>query len=129
LVDSLRGADLKPFLELGGEARRRLRQRLFALLLEGSSDRTVGETALHSSSDCVLSLPARPNGYTDFYAGIVHATNVGRLLRPDNPLLPNYKYIPIGYHGRTSSIRVSGTPVRRPQGQLKFSDAETPTVA
>ena len=57
--------------------------------------------------------------YTDFYAGIHHATNVGRQFRPDNPLLPNYKYLPIGYHGRSSSIRVSGMPVRQPHGQRK----------
>jgi fumarylacetoacetase len=65
--------------------------------------------------------------YTDFYASIHHATNVGRLFRPDNPLLPNYKYVPIGYHGRASSIVVSGTEVRRPWGQTKAPDASEPT--
>ena len=62
-------------------------------------------------------LPVDIGDYTDFYASIFHATNVGSLFRPDNPLLPNYKHIPIGYHGRASSIVVSGTPVRRPQGR------------
>ena len=64
--------------------------------------------------------------YTDFYASIHHATNVGRLFRPDNPLLPNYKYVPIGYHGRASSIVVSGTEIRRPWGQTKAPDAPAP---
>jgi fumarylacetoacetase len=66
--------------------------------------------------------------YTDFYASIHHATNVGRLFRPDNPLLPNYKWVPIGYHGRASSIVVSGTEVRRPCGQTKAPDAAEPVV-
>ena len=73
---------------------------------------------LYRSEDCTLHLPQIPN-YTDFYAGIHHATNVGKLFRPDAPLLPNYKHIPIGYHGRASSIRLSGVPVRRPTGQIK----------
>jgi fumarylacetoacetase len=69
-------------------------------------------------------LPAQIGDYTDFYASIHHATRVGKLFRPDNPLLPNYKYVPIGYHGRASSIVVSGGQIRRPNGQLKFADAE-----
>jgi fumarylacetoacetase len=71
-------------------------------------------------------LPARIRDYTDFYASVYHATNVGRLFRPENPLLPNYKYVPIGYHGRASSIVVSGTEVRRPSGQTKPGDAAEP---
>lgn len=74
-----------------------------------------------------MTLPARIGDYTDFYASISHATNVGSMLRPDNPLLPNYKWMPIGYHGRSSSIVTSGTPIRRPHGQLKPADAATPT--
>ncbi len=69
-------------------------------------------------------LPAVVGDYTDFYASIFHATNVGRLFRPDNPLLPNYKYIPIGYHGRASSLVPTGTPIRRPSGQTRDGDAE-----
>ena len=65
--------------------------------------------------DAEMLLPVTIGDYTDFYASIFHATNVGKLFRPDNPLLPNYKHVPIGYHGRASSIVVSGTPVRRPQ--------------
>jgi fumarylacetoacetase len=64
--------------------------------------------------------------YTDFYVGIHHATNVGRQFRPDNPLLPNYKYVPIGYHGRASSVRASGEPVIRPNGQRKAPDQAEP---
>jgi fumarylacetoacetase len=71
--------------------------------------------------DVEMLLPVDIGDYTDFYASIFHATNVGKLFRPDNPLLPNYKHIPIGYHGRASSIVVSGTPVRRPAGQTKVS--------
>ena len=71
--------------------------------------------------DAVMLLPVDIGDYTDFYASIFHATNVGKLFRPDNPLLPNYKHIPIGYHGRASSIVVSGTPIRRPNGQTQVS--------
>ena len=73
-----------------------------------------------------MHLPCTIGDYTDFYVGIHHATNVGRQFRPDNPLLPNYKYVPIGYHGRASSVRVSGQPVIRPKGQRKPPDAEVP---
>ena len=66
-----------------------------------------------------MHLPCVVGDYTDFYVGIHHATNVGKQFRPDNPLLPNYKYVPIGYHGRASSVRVSGEPVIRPSGQRK----------
>ena len=75
--------------------------------------------------DAEMLLPVRIGDYTDFYASIHHATNVGSMFRPDNPLLPNYKWIPIGYHGRASSIVVSGTPVKRPNGQTR-DDANAP---
>ena len=77
--------------------------------------------------DCTLHLPAAIGDYTDFYAGIHHATNAGKLFRPDNPLLPNYKYVPVAYHGRASSVRASGTPVRRPNGQRKPADEAAPS--
>src|SRR4029079_12256201 len=70
-------------------------------------------------SSVTMLLPVRIGDYTDFYASIHHATNVGSMFRPDNPLLPNYKWIPIGYHGRASSIVASGTPVKRPSGQTR----------
>ncbi len=78
---------------------------------------------LFPMSECALLLPVEIGDYTDFYASIFHATNVGSMFRPDNPLLPNYKYVPIGYHGRTSSVVVSGTPVYRPAGQLQEGSA------
>jgi fumarylacetoacetase len=74
-----------------------------------------------------LRLPVAIGDYTDFYASIHHATNVGSMFRPDNPLLPNYKYVPIGYHGRASSIVVSGTSIHRPLGQTRSADAAAPT--
>src|SRR4029079_7393785 len=76
-----------------------------------------------------LFVPMAIGDYTDFYAGIHHATTVGKLLRPDNPLLPNYKWVPIGYHGRASSVVVSGTPVTRPMGQVKAAGSDSPVFA
>ena len=81
---------------------------------------------LYRTTDCTLHLPFVIGDYTDFYAGIHHARNVGALFRPDNPLLPNYKYVPIGYHGRASSVRPSGVPVTRPSGQHRPAGSETP---
>jgi fumarylacetoacetase len=75
-----------------------------------------------------MGLPCHIGDYTDFYASIQHATNVGSMFRPDNPLLPNYKYVPIGYHGRASSIVVSGTGVKRPDGQTMQDGADAPSV-
>jgi fumarylacetoacetase len=77
--------------------------------------------------DAEMLLPAQIGDYTDFYASVHHATNVGSMFRPDNPLLPNYKWLPIGYHGRASSIVASGTPVRRPSGQSTTPGAQSPT--
>ncbi len=117
------GATLNPLLALGGEARRALRRRLGDILDADGADRARIEPLrprlLHRAGDCRLQLPAAIGDYTDFFAGIHHATNAGKLFRPDNPLLPNYKYVPIGYHGRASSIVASGAEVRRPNGQRK----------
>ena len=77
-------------------------------------------------ADADMFMPAAVGDYTDFYASVHHATNVGRMLRPDNPLLPNYKHVPIGYHGRASSIVISGTPVVRPSGQTKPDGLDAP---
>lgn len=101
--------------------RRALRHRLSHLLRAGTAQVTAKPHAsevLIPRNEIRMSLPARIQDYTDFYASIDHATNVGSMMRPDNPLLPNYKWVPIGYHGRSSSIVVSGTPVRRPSGQI-----------
>ncbi|NWA07684.1 fumarylacetoacetase [Pseudomonas gingeri] len=120
-VEATRGGQLNAFFALGRSARVALRERLLELLGEGSELRgrieALGTNLLPLAADCVMHLPARISDYTDFYVGIEHAQNVGKLFRPDNPLLPNYKYVPIGYHGRASTIRPSGTDVRRPKGQ------------
>lgn len=107
------------------EDRRALRHRLFDLLTERRQAQKV-RPYLHDALGCDLHLPAQIGDYTDFYVGIHHATNIGKLLRPDNPLLPNYKHVPIGYHGRASSIQVSGAPVHRPSGQRKSPDLDAP---
>jgi fumarylacetoacetase len=95
-------------------------------LLTGTSLRSQVEPLLVSMYDAEMQLPAQIGDYTDFYASIDHATRVGKLFRPDNPLLPNYKYVPIGYHGRASSIVVSGAEIRRPYGQTKPPAAPEP---
>jgi fumarylacetoacetase len=120
------GSSLNAFLALGGEARRALRTRLCELLTLGCPERPKVEPHLHPAAACTMHMPARVGDYTDFFAGIHHATNAGKQLRPDNPLLPNYKYVPIGYHGRASSIGPSGVAVRRPHGQRKPPDADAP---
>lgn len=102
-----------------------LRRRLSALLSNDGNRHEVEPHLVHSAK-VAMHLPCRIGDYTDFYVGIHHATNVGKQFRPDNPLLPNYKYVPIGYHGRASSVRVSGEPVVRPKGQRKPPEAEAP---
>jgi fumarylacetoacetase len=125
-AEAASGPALNAFLALGAGPRQALRLRLSKLLTKGSPDREKAEQCLHAVEACTLHLPAHIGDYTDFYVGIHHATNVGKQFRPDNPLLPNYKHVPIGYHGRASSINVTGTPVRRPKGQTKPPDAEGP---
>jgi len=122
---ALADGTLNRLLALPASERRELRRRLFGLLTEDRNRGTV-EPLLHAAAECTLHLPAAIGDYTDFYVGIHHATNVGKQFRPDNPLLPNYKYVPIGYHGRASSIRPSGVPVVRPNGQRKAPDADAP---
>ena len=113
------GPALNAFFALGREARRALRARVAELLSRGAPEQSKVEALLHPAQACTMHVPAQVGDYTDFFAGIHHATNAGKLLRPDNPLLPNYKYVPVGYHGRASSICASGVPVRRPSGQHK----------
>lgn len=109
----LAGDTLNGYLALSATQRRDLRQEWSKALEAGAAERP-----LYSRGECAMRLPASVGDYTDFYASIHHATNVGRIFRPDNPLLPNYKHLPIAYHGRCSSLMPSGTPVRRPSGQL-----------
>jgi fumarylacetoacetase len=116
-------SNLNPLIALG-PLTRVLRRRLVEVL---RADAAADPTLLVAMRDAELLLPIEARGYTDFYASIFHATNVGRLFRPDSPLLPNYKYVPIAYHGRTSSLVVSGTPVRRPWGQIKGPSDASPS--
>ena len=115
---------LNAFLGAGAAARQELRRAAWQLL-EASAPRRP--ELLHRADDCTMHLPCTIGDYTDFYAGIHHATNTGRLFRPDQPLLPNYKHVPIAYHGRASSVRVSGAPVRRPSGQRKPANETEPS--
>ena len=112
-------APLNLFLAQGPAARRDLRARVSALLAQGA---TPHPEWLHAQRDVTMHLPVRIGDYTDFYVGIHHAIAAGKLFRPDNPLLPNYKHLPVGYHGRASSIVPSGTAVRRPNGQRAGAD-------
>jgi len=116
---------LNAWLSRGPEAHRALRQRLSEILSDVRYRDDV-EMNLIGQSEVRMHLPCLIGDYTDFYVGIHHATNVGKQFRPDNPLLPNYKYVPIGYHGRASSVRASGEPVVRPKGQRKPPEAEAP---
>jgi fumarylacetoacetase len=109
----LPGGTLNLYCALPASDRVALRREWVRALEVGSPERP-----LFARAECRLLLPAAVGDYTDFYASIHHATNVGKLFRPDNPLLPNYKHVPIAYHGRSSSLVVSGTPVPRPSGQL-----------
>jgi fumarylacetoacetase len=117
-------------MQLGNGPRIELRRQVSALLGADSSayraDRRLGDRVLVAQRDAELMLPAAIGDYTDFYASVHHATNVGSMFRPDQPLLPNYKWVPIGYHGRASTIVPSGTPVVRPLGQSKPPDAASP---
>src|SRR4051794_15762321 len=116
---------LNAWLARGSEAQRELRLRLSEILSDGRFRDDV-EAQLVGQTEVRLHVPCLVGDYTDFYVGIHHATNVGKQFRPDNPLLANYKYVPIGYHGRASSVRASGEPVIRPSGQRKRPDAEVP---
>jgi fumarylacetoacetase len=116
---------LNAWLSRGPEAHRALRQRLSEILSDERYRDDV-EINLIGQSEVRMHLPCLIGDYTDFYVGIHHATNVGKQFRPDNPLLPNYKYVPIGYHGRASSVRASGEPVVRPRGQRKPPEADAP---
>jgi fumarylacetoacetase len=125
------GATLNALMSLGGRHWSALRAALSQML---RADTEAGEQAQEAAGEILvpmagtkLLLPVQIGDYTDFYASIFHATNVGKMLRPDNPLMPNYKHIPIAYHGRASSIVVSGEPCKRPVGQTKAPDADAPS--
>lgn len=117
---------LNSFMGMGAAYASALRLALSRGLREGA-DKAL-QSCLIAQSDVEFDLPATIGDYTDFYTSVHHATSVGKLFRPDNPLLPNYKWVPIGYHGRSSSIGVSGQEFHRPVGQTKAPDAEVPSL-
>jgi fumarylacetoacetase len=123
-------AFLNDLIKLGKYKTRALRYAISLLLREDNTTLKnrgdVYRKFLHKQSEIQMLLPISPGDYTDFYSSIQHATNVGKMFRPDNPLLPNWKHIPVGYHGRSSSIVVSGTEVRRPKGQMIAKDGDAP---
>ena len=137
LQQSCTESTLNGLLSLGSQATASLRAELIRLLGDSSDpaypraaaapgDRTMTELMLLPQAEVTLKLPCAIGDYTDFYASMHHAIHVGQLFRPDDPLTPAYKHLPIAYHGRASSIVVSGTPIRRPQGQRKPLTASLP---
>ena len=125
MLAALALGDLNVFMARNAAARSALRAELSAALAEGSPQQEALDRALLPQSEAQMTLPCAIGDYTDFYTGIHHATAVGKLFRPDDPLLPNYPWVPIGYHGRASSIGVSGQQFKRPMGQTK-GEAPTP---
>jgi fumarylacetoacetase len=132
-VQACAASTLNPLMALGPECWSALRARLSDLLRSNHPETADHQRALGqhlvAMTDVRMLKPAVIGDYTDFYASIDHARNVGKLFRPDNPLLPNYKYVPIGYHGRASSIVLSGTTVKRPKGQILPSPGTAPRFA
>jgi fumarylacetoacetase len=122
------GPTLNGLAAMGPRAWKRLRRQLSKALSARAPSRRLAKF-LVPMRQAELFLPVAIGDYSDFFTGIHHAANMGKLLRPDNPLLPNYKWLPIGYHGRSSSIVVSGSGVRRPSGQLKAPDETAPAFA
>ena len=127
IVAACRQPSLNVLMSLGHVQWTALRKRMSELLRFGAPNVNEVRKCLIPMSEARMLLPATIGDYTDFYASIYHATNVGSMFRPDNPLLPNYKYVPIGYHGRASSIVVSGTSFKRPVGQTKDDQAQQPS--
>ena len=123
-------ADMNRLMAQGRAAREDLRVAISQGLEQGSAlrDAWVGRGALAPMAQAELAVPCRIGDYTDFYTGIHHATTVGKLFRPDSPLMPNYKWVPIGYHGRASSIGASGQCFHRPQGQTLAADGGPPVL-
>jgi len=127
-ADAASAPTLNSLMQLGPPKWQELRDALFASLSRGSPLEVAVAGCLVPQRDAVYALPAQIGDYTDFYTSIYHATAIGRLFRPDNPLLPNYKWVPIGYHGRSSSIGVSGQSFARPHGQRVLPGESVPTL-
>ncbi|MFS2100855.1 fumarylacetoacetase [Variovorax sp. Varisp85] len=119
--------DMNALMNASVKDRQALRAAISAGLAEGSDKQAAWSKALLAQAEAEMTVPCRIGDYTDFYTGIHHATTIGKLFRPDQPLMPNYKWVPIGYHGRASSIGVSGQVFKRPQGQTKAPDAAEPS--
>jgi fumarylacetoacetase len=121
------GPSLNDLMAGGFEAASALRLALSRLLSAGHADRESSRRYLTPMAQAEMSVPARIPNFTDFFASIFHASNAGRMFRPDNPLMPNYKYVPVAYHSRASSVRPSGTPIKRPRGQRKNAKETEPS--
>jgi fumarylacetoacetase len=130
-AEAAAGPALNPLMAQGAGPRAALRRRLSVLLAADSAERAKLESMagrlLHPAAQCTMHLPAAIGEFTDFFAGIHHARNGGRRRDPSNPLSPNYKYVPVAYHSRASSVRPSNVPIRRPNGQRKAPDDAAPT--
>jgi fumarylacetoacetase len=130
-AEAAAGPALNPLMALGAGPRTMLRKRLSALLAADGAERgkleSIAAKLLHPAAQCTMHLPAAIGEFTDFFAGIHHARNGGRRRDPDNPLSPNYKYVPVAYHSRASSVRPSNVPIRRPFGQRKLPDEAAPS--
>jgi fumarylacetoacetase len=125
------GGALNPLMALGAGPRRALRRQAFDLLAADGENaakaRDLAGAILHDADVCAMHVPAKVASFTDFFAGIHHATNGGRRRNPDDPLGPNYKYVPVAYHSRASSLQPSGQPIRRPSGQRKLPEENAPS--
>jgi fumarylacetoacetase len=130
-AEAATGATLNPLLALGSGPRTALRRRVSELLAADGAERVrveqLSNKLLHRAADCALHLPAAIGDFTDFFAGIQHATNAGMRRRPEAPLMPNYKHVPVAYHSRASSVHASGAQIRRPRGQLMPAGATVPS--
>jgi fumarylacetoacetase len=130
-AEAAAGATLNPLMASGKNARLALRRRLSARLSADGPDRAkiepLAARLLRNAADCTLHLPSAIGSFTDFFAGIHHARNGGMRRDPNNPLNPNYKYVPVAYHSRASSVRPSGVPIHRPSGQRKAANEDAPT--
>lgn len=126
--EALKDENLNRFMAMGEEASSAIRLAISQGLREGSTHKSALTRALIPMTETTMQMPCHIGDYTDFYSSINHATSVGKLFRPENPLLPNYKWIPIAYHGRASSICVSGTQVKRPNGQVKANSTTQPVL-
>ena len=127
-ANSCRDDTLNAFLSLGQASWSALRLSLSRLFRDNSSIADKLRDCLHARAKVQMCMPCRVGDFTDFYSSKHHATAVGQLFRPDNPLLPNYRWVPVAYHGRSSSLAVSPQRVTRPNGQLKSPNAATPSV-